>query len=101
MKQEKSKGKLEKIKHIKSKLDFEKLKSDYFLIKVFDNIKRHKSLRITQYNKILQKRLNFNINDYKEYSQLYSSIELVIHPYEIPNSKFINIIMAILKNQLY
>ena len=70
---------------------FENLKSDYFLIKVFGNIKRNKSLGVVQYNKILQKRLNFNINDYKEYSQLYSSIEIEIHPYEIPNSKFINI----------
>ena len=29
-----------------------------------------------KYNKKLQKRLNVNINDYKEYSQLYSSIEI-------------------------
>ena len=28
------------------------------------------------YNKKLQKRLNININDYKDYSQLYSPIEI-------------------------
>ena len=39
-------------------------------------MKRNKSLEIIKYNKRLQKRLNININDYKEYSVLYSSIEI-------------------------
>ena len=70
--------------------DFDNLKSDYFLRKLFDILKENKSLNIIKYNKKLQKRLNININDYKEYSELYSSIELEL----ISNNKegeFINI----------
>ena len=39
-------------------------------------MKKNKSLQIMKYNKKLQKRLNININDYKDYSQLYSPIEI-------------------------
>ena len=55
---------------------FEKLKSDFILRKIINIIKRNKSLEIMKYNKKLQKRLHININTYKEYSQLYSSIEI-------------------------
>ena len=34
-------------------------------------MKKNKSFEIMKYNKKLQKRLNININDYKDYSQLY------------------------------
>ena len=61
---------------IKSKLFFNKLKSDYFLMKVFDIMKKNKSLEMVKINKKLQKRLNLSINDYKNYSELYSSIEI-------------------------
>ena len=37
---------------------------------------KNKSLEIIKYNKKLQKRLNLNIKDYKEYTELYSSIEI-------------------------
>jgi len=39
----------------------------------------------------LQNRLNLSINDYKEYSPLYSSIELKIRPVDNKYGKFINI----------
>ena len=67
---------MKKIKQIKSKDYFKNLKSDYFLQKILTYIKRNKSLDIMKHNKKLQKRLNLSINDYKEYSQLYSSIEI-------------------------
>ena len=39
-------------------------------------MKKTKSLTIVKYNKKLQKRMNLNINSYKDYSQLYSLIEI-------------------------
>ena len=39
-------------------------------------MKKSKSLEIMKYNKRLQKRLNLNINNYKEYSQIYTPIEI-------------------------
>ena len=79
---------------IKKSKNFDKLKSDYFLIKVFDIIKKNKSLEIMKYNKKLQKRLKISINDYKEYFQLYSLIELELElksKDSIENDIFINI----------
>ena len=50
-------------------------------------------LGIIKYNKRLQKRLNLNINDYKEYFLLYTpiEIELKIFKNEYGSGKFINI----------
>ena len=62
----------EKIK--KEKLN--NLKSNYILKTIFDIVKENKSLEIVKYNKKLQKKLNLSINDYKEYSQIRSSIEI-------------------------
>ena len=69
-------SKNENLKQIKSKVDFRKLKCDYFMINLFDIMKKNKTLKIVKFNKKLQKRLNININNYKEYSQLYSLIEI-------------------------
>ena len=44
--------------------------------KIFDNLERKKKLKIMQYNKKFQKRINLSIDDYKEYSQFYSPIEI-------------------------
>ena len=88
-------SKEEELKQIKSKNKFDNLKSNYFLCKIFDIIKRNKSLEIIKVNKKLQKRLNMGINDYKEYSQLYSSIEIELKLCEKESNKesdkFINI----------
>ena len=54
-----SKEKVE-INQIKSKNKYEKLKSDYFLQKLFDNIERKRKLDIIKYNKKLKKRININ-----------------------------------------
>ena len=50
-----------------SKVNLENLKSDYFIQKICDNINKKKSMEIVKYNKKLQKRVNLNITDYKEY----------------------------------
>ena len=42
----KSISKEEKLMQVKSKVDFMNLKSDYFLLKLFDIMKKNKSLKI-------------------------------------------------------
>ena len=69
---------------------FENLKSDYFIIKLFNIKKEKKTLKIVKYNKKLQKRLNKSINNYKEYSHLYSSIEIELNLIENKFGQFIN-----------
>ena len=80
-----------KIKRIKTNVDLLNLKSDYFLQKLFFNMKKYKRLEILKYNKKLQKRLNLSINDYKEYSQIYSNIEIELKLNDNIYGKFINI----------
>ena len=75
----------------KSKLVFDNLKSDFFLRTVFDILNKKSSLEIVKINKSLQKRLNLNINDYKDYSQLYSAIEVELKLADNEYGKFINI----------
>ena len=59
-----------------SKYYFENIKSNFILKRIFNYIKKIKLLEIVKYNKKLQERLNKTLDDYKEYSQLYSSIEI-------------------------
>ena len=84
-------SKEEELKQTKIRNEFEKIKSDYFLKKMFDIVKKNKSLGIMKYNKKLQKRFNLNINDYKEYSQLYTPIEIEIKLAFRKYGKFINV----------
>ena len=80
-----------KNEQLKESKVLENLKSDYFLIKTINIIKKNKLLNITKYNKKFQKRLNININNYKEYSQLYSSIEIELKLSDNIYGRFINI----------
>ena len=68
-----------------------KLKSDYFLRKLFGNLLKKKTLDIIKYNNNLKYRIKININNYKEYSEIYSSIEIEIKPIKNRNIHFINI----------
>ena len=76
---------------IESKNIIKKLKSDYFLKIIFSNLLKRKSLDIIKYNKYIKNRINISIKDYKEYSEIYSSIELEIKPVNNKYGKFINI----------
>ena len=67
------------------------MKSDYFIQKFFDYIQKRRILKTIRYNKSIQKRINLNINHYKEYSEKYSSIEIDIIPMKGEYGKFINI----------
>ena len=69
----------------------EKIKSDYFLQKLYDNMPKKKKLAIVKYNKKIQNRINLSVKDYKEYSETYSSIEIEIIPAKGEYGKFINI----------
>ena len=70
---------------------FELLKGDYFLQKLFGFLIEKKMLEIPKFNKKLQKRLNLNINNYKNFAEKYSSIEIEIIPNNNKKGKFINI----------
>ena len=69
----------------------EKIKSDYFLQKLYDNMPKKKKLEIVKYNKKIQKRINLSVEDYKEYSETFAPIEIEIIPTKDKYGKFINI----------
>ena len=51
---------------------------------------KKKSLDIIKYNKNIKERINISIKDYKDYSEIYSSIEIEIKPVKNKYGKFIN-----------
>ena len=65
------------------------IKSKYILRIIFNNLEKKKLLDISKYNKNIKEKINININDYKEYSDL---IEIEIKPINNKFGKFINII---------
>ena len=67
---------------------FIKIRSKYILQRIFAHLQINKSLEIIKYNKIINKRLNKNINDYKKE---YFKIEIELFPAENKYGKFINI----------
>ena len=69
---------------------FKNLKSDYFLVKIFDNLLRKRSLEIVKFNKYMKERMNMSIKDYKEYAEKFSSIELEIKLVKNNYGNFIN-----------
>ena len=82
----------EELNFKQSKNKFENIKTDYFIQKLFTYLPRNKTLKIIQYNKKIQRKINIkNIVDYKEYSQTYSSIEIEIIPIKHKYGIFINI----------
>ena len=85
-----SQGKTES-NNIESKDIFKNLKNDYFLKKLFNNLLKKKMLDIIKYNKTIKNRINIFIKDYKEYYEIYSSIEIEIKPVNNEYDKFINI----------
>ena len=63
---------------IESKDIFKNLKNDFFLQKLFNHLLKKKILDIIKYNKNIKERINICIKDYKEYSEIYSQIEIEI-----------------------
>ena len=80
-----SKDKIIDIATDKSNSILKKIKSNYFLERIFNNILKKNSLEIVKYNKNIQNRINLSIKDYKDYSEKFSSIEIEIITY---NNKY-------------
>ena len=53
----------------------ENIKSRYILSKIYNNMTIKKKLEIVKYNKRIQNRLNLDVKDYKEYSEI--EIEII------------------------
>ena len=77
---------------IKSKNILRNIKSDYILQIIFDNLQKEKFLDIIKHNKKAQIRLNLTIKDYKDFSEIYSPIEIELIPLENKYGNFINIL---------
>ena len=84
-----SENKSKESKDIEANCVFKQLKYDIILNKIYDNIKKKRVLEIIKYNKDIQKRLNLSVNDYKEFSENYSSIEMEVIPTKNATGKFI------------
>ena len=67
------------------------IKSNFLLKKIYNNIMKKKSMEIVRWNGKIQNRLNLSIDDYKEYSENFSSIEIEMVPYENKYGPFIKI----------
>jgi len=65
----------------------DKIKSEYILKNIFENLSLRKTLEIIRYNKNLQNKLNKDIKSYKEYLKI--EIELILS--ENSSGKFINL----------
>ena len=76
---------------IESKDKFKNIKSNYILKKLFNHLMKNKSLDIIKYNNNIKNRMNISIKDYKEYSEIYSTIEIEIKPVNNKYGTFINI----------
>ena len=74
-----------------SKDILKKLKSDYFLQILFNNLLKKILLELIKYNKNIKNRININIKNYKDFSEIYSSIEIKIKPVKNEYGVFINI----------
>ena len=72
--------------------NLENIKSKYIIKQITDNVPKHIFLNIIKYNKKLKDKLNININDYKKYSEKFSSIHIEIKFVEGKYGKFINIL---------
>ena len=58
---------------------------------MFNFLRKKKLLEIIHYCKTIQKRLNIDINDFKEYLETYSPIKIIIIPIRNKYGKFVNI----------
>ena len=78
----------EKLILINSNNNLRYIKSNFILKISFNYMTERKALEILKYNKNIQKRINININHYKDY---YEKIEIEIIPIKNKYGPFINI----------
>ena len=61
-----------------------KIKSKYIMKQIFGFIKKYRLLKIIEYNKNIQNKLNIEYNDYKKFKDV--EIEMILTKYIIYNS---------------
>ena len=67
-----------------------KIKSEFFIKNLINDLDKKKQLQFIKGNKELLRLMKKNINDYKEYHYIFSTIEIEIKPSET-YGKFINL----------
>ena len=78
-----------KLKEKQSNIKFDKI-SNYFLQNLFSILQNKRKLQIIKYNIVIQNILNITINDYKNYFEVFTPIEIEIKPIKNKFGKFIN-----------
>ena len=86
----------QKLKQTKSKVDFNNIKSIFIIKKIINKTKKYRFLKIIKYNKQIQKRLDININNYKEFYCSPIEIELTL-----VNNKYTSFINIPKKDEKY
>ena len=56
---------------------FESIKSKYILKRIFKYLSDTKLLKIIKYNKVIQNKLDINIDDYKNISKIVIELEML------------------------
>ena len=87
----KSNNKKSKIRQSNRNINIKCIRSNYILKQIFEHLCEKCSLELIKYNKDIQKILDINIDNYKLFSQLYSTIELEIKVIERKKGNFIYI----------
>ena len=75
----------------RSDIKLENIKNNNILKTIFFYLQKKIILPIIYYNKKIKQRINININDYKVYSEKYSSIKIEIIPFKNTLDRFLNI----------
>ena len=78
-------------KEIEKNQILNKIKSKYIIKTIFEKLITKKFLSIISHNKLLQTKMEINLNDYKNYSEIYTTIEIKINTNKKPIFKFVNI----------
>ena len=74
----------------KPKCILENIKAHYFLEQIFELLSKKTSLNIIKYNKNIQKSLNITTKDFREYLELYSTIEVELITIRNINGEIMN-----------
>ena len=80
-------------------INLDNIKSNYLLKIIFDSFPKYRALSLIKYNKKLQNRLNLSIKEYKEYSEIFTPIEIEMKTIKNIYGQFINILKK--EDELY
>ena len=74
-----------------SKCVMDNIKSDFFILRIFDLMPKNISFRIFKYNKKLQERMKLTFKDFIDVYELYAPTKIEITPLQNTYGKFINV----------